>query len=150
MCLGTSRLPPFVPGGNWTASLLVDDIALPSMESMEALQLLVNVIVITAATTLALTAHLQRRDKRILTVELNLGREPDQHEPTAITPSTMDHGRDCKETRQLPMVPTPINHDIRQYVANRAREWAKLSVAATTSAAGRSGGASSNPGEIGY
>jgi len=110
------------------------------MESMEALQLIVNVIVITAVTALTLTWYLKKRDDQKLTVEHTLRRQPDRHEPTTpIRSSTMDHRRDCLKEKlsapgSLQVVPTPaIAQDIRQFVAHRAREWANLSVATTTS-----------------
>ena len=103
---------------------------------MEVLQLILNVIVITGVTTLALTWYLQKRDDRKLTVELNLRRESDQHDqkaPLTETPATMDHSGDIlKESlgaagRARLVPPLVIDRDIRQYVAHRAREWAALS-----------------------
>jgi hypothetical protein len=98
---------------------------------MEVLQLILNVIIITGVTTLALTWYLQKRDDRKLTIGLNLSRESDQHDektPLTQTPSTMDQ-QDGDSLKQPLCAP---DQDIRQYVAHRARRWAALSVAGAT------------------
>ena len=107
---------------------------------MEVLQLILNVVIITGVTTLALTWYLQKRDDRKLTVGLNLRREPDQHDqktPVTQTPSMMDHSEDSLEepvsAHGARLVPPPVvDQDIRQYVAHRAQGWAALSVAGAT------------------
>ena len=124
-----------VPLRNCTASLLVDASVLPSIGSM-VLQLILNVIIISGVTSLALMWFLQKRAH--LKSELNVRREPDQHDektPLTQTASTLDHSEEVlKEPLCEPggarLVPPPlINGDIRQYVAHRVRSWAALSVA---------------------
>ena len=103
------------------------------------LLLILNVIILTAVTSFALMWYFQRRDNRKLTVELNLRREPEQHDPkTPLTQTaTMDHREEfLKQPLWLPgdarLVPPPaFDQDIRQYVAHQARSWAALSVVGT-------------------
>ena len=102
---------------------------------MEVLQLILNVIIITALTSSALMWNLQKRDSRKFGVDLLL--EPDQHGEKAATQtaSTLDHSEEVLkgpfcEPEAARLVPPPIDQDIRQCVAQRAREWAALSLAA--------------------
>jgi hypothetical protein len=103
------------------------------------LLLILNVIIVTAVTSFVLMWYLERRDNRKLTVELNLRRESDQHDPKTPlteTPATMDHREEfLKQPLWLPgdarLVPPAFDQDIRQYVAHRARSWAALSVVGT-------------------
>jgi hypothetical protein len=99
------------------------------------LQLILNVIIITGVTSLALMWYLQKQDHRKF--GLNLRREPDQYDqktPLTKTLSTTGHSGDSlKEPLCAPggarLVPSPVvDQDIRQYVAHRARAWAALSV----------------------
>ena len=113
----------------------MDDEVLPSMEAMEVLQLILNVIAITAVTSLALMWYLQKRDNRKMRFELNLHseRNPDLQMPLTQSISSTDHDGDPrKEPVRSPgnteLVSPPLSdQDIRQYVARRARGWAARS-----------------------
>jgi hypothetical protein len=74
-----------------------------------ALQLILNVVMITGVTSLALICHLLKRDNQKLALELTLRREEDRRNPKILTAQAAFV---CSE-----------HEDIRQYVAVRKHDW---------------------------
>jgi hypothetical protein len=128
---GAPRVLPigaFVPLQNRTTSLLVDPVTLPKIAPMNVLQLILNVIGITGVTSLSLICCLVKRDNRALATEVRLLREQQrQDSPMVADPRSAM----IAEAGSAGSVRPPANDDdISQYVAQRARRWAALSVPA--------------------
>jgi hypothetical protein len=102
----------------------VDHGVLPNMEGMDLqhpqLQLIFNVIAITAVTSLALICSLLKRDKDHLATELNRRRIQRATAP-AMQPARAP-------SASAAPVAAAMDQDIRQFVARRAQSWITPSV----------------------
>ena len=97
------------------------------------LQLLFNVVMITAVTSLATFCYLLRRANKQLTSELN--------QPRVFKPTFTEYGGDSKSRVDTaiepgPTLPSQADQDIREFVAHRSQSWRVASTG--TEASGRS------------
>jgi hypothetical protein len=83
-----------------------------------ALQLILNVVMTTMATSLALICHLLKQDNLRLTAELDRRNELGATLPIATAPEKV--GTSCD---LLVNAVPPLYQDIREYVKRRSQDW---------------------------
>lgn len=88
-----------------------------------ALQLLLNVVVITGITSLTLIWYLRKRDHQRVSAELKLRLEQPPLPPLAAQTERPPEGRGEAEYAPVPDTLQSADQDIRRYVARRSREW---------------------------
>ena len=85
-----------------------------------ALQLILNVVMTTAATSLALICHMLKQDNLRLTAELDRRNERGTTLPIATAPEKIGTEPSCDSV--VNVVP-PEHQDIREYVKRRSQDW---------------------------
>ena len=90
-----------------------------------ALQLLLNVVMITGVTSLALLWYLRRQDSKKFPVNLSLRRKPAPSLPVlAQTDEAIEEPGSESECASVLNTLSSRDQSIRQYVARRSQEWA--------------------------
>ena len=87
-----------------------------------ALQLILNVVTTTAATSLALICYLLKLDNQRLTAELHLRKEQAQSLPNLNAPRKIGSETNCLPAPASNAV-EPVHQNIREYVKRRSQDW---------------------------
>ncbi|HXP84733.1 MAG TPA: hypothetical protein VN841_08445 [Bryobacteraceae bacterium] len=87
------------------------------------LQLILNVLMITGLTSLALICRLLRRDNQRLTAELHRRPERSRIPLKVSTRKAAPNAGVPLHSVATPNTPSMLQHDIRQYVAQRMQSW---------------------------
>ncbi|HSR06866.1 MAG TPA: hypothetical protein VLM42_06935 [Bryobacteraceae bacterium] len=82
------------------------------------LQLVLNVVLVTGVTSLAIICHLLRQDNKKLALQARFREQQERY-----ISARQGHESEC-----MPALNVPVAHqDIRQFVARRSQEWNKVS-----------------------